>query len=39
LIRAEYRHDQSSKKIFTTSNEDIYWAGQDTLSTELILAF
>lgn len=39
MIRAEYRHDQSSEKIFTTGSPDIFWGGQDTLSTELLLAF
>lgn len=39
LLRGEYRHDESSAKIFTTNNAGIFWSGQDTFSTELIVAF
>jgi opacity protein-like surface antigen len=37
LWRAEYRHDESDKKIF--GKDDHFVRGQDTLATELIYAF
>jgi hypothetical protein len=39
LLRGEYRHDESNRKVFATRDTDLFWRGQDTLSTELILAF
>jgi hypothetical protein len=38
LWRAEYRHDESDKKIFNTSSNN-FVRGQDTIATELIYAF
>ena len=33
--RIEYRHDESDKGVFTTSNPNIYWAGDDSVALEV----